>query len=73
MNGCVTASYNNNHAMVIVGFGHDPVTQLDYWKVRNSWGEEWGEDGYIRIQRGVNMCNVESDAYFLAKPVSTAV
>jgi C1A family cysteine protease len=67
--GCVTSADNNNHAMVIVGFGYDATLKMDYWKVRNSWGEGWGEDGYVRIQRGVNMCNVESDAFFLAKPM----
>lgn len=68
-NGCVTSEDNNNHAMVIVGFGYDAGTKLHYWKLRNSWGEDWGEDGYIRIRRGVNMCNIESDAFFLAKSV----
>ena len=66
--GCKTSANNNNHAMVIVGYGHDSKTNLNFWKVRNSWGKGWGEDGYVRIQRGVNMCNVESDAFFIAKP-----
>ena len=69
-NNCVTSDENNNHAMVVVGYGYDATLKLDYWKLRNSWGEEWGEDGYIRIRRGVNMCNVESDAFILAKPVA---
>ncbi|CAF1019982.1 unnamed protein product [Rotaria sordida] len=68
IDGCITSASNNNHAMVIVGYGHDLELGLDYWKLRNSWGAEWGEDGYVRIQRGVNMCNVESDAFFIAKP-----
>jgi hypothetical protein len=68
--GCTTSVDNNNHAMAIVGYGYDSVLKLNYWKVRNSWGDEWGEDGYVRILQGVNMCNVESDAYFVAKPVS---
>ncbi|CAF4923427.1 unnamed protein product, partial [Rotaria sp. Silwood1] len=46
----------------------DPNLGLDYWKLRNSWSSGWGEDGYVRIQRGVNMCNVESDAFLIAKP-----
>ena len=26
-----------NHAVIIVGYGTDPVTNLDYWIVKNSW------------------------------------
>ena len=68
--GCTTDPNNNNHAMAIVGYGHDSKLNLDYWIIRNSWGDGWGEDGYVRIQRGVNMCNVESDAFILARPVT---
>ena len=44
-----------NHAVVIVGYGSD---SLDYWIVRNSWGMNWGLNGYILIRRGVNQCNI---------------
>ena len=37
-----------NHVVAIVGWGHDQVDG-DYWIIRNSWGSDWGEDGYMRI------------------------
>lgn len=40
-----------NHAVLLVGYGHDSSVQKDYWLVRNSWGEWWGEKGFIRVQR----------------------
>lgn len=44
-----------NHALLIVGYGQEVqiggnVTR--YWIARNSWGTGWGENGYIRVQRG---------------------
>jgi hypothetical protein len=33
---------------------------VDYWIVKNSWSEGWGENGYIRLKRGVNMCAITS-------------
>eukprot|EP00933_Yihiella_yeosuensis_P062430 TRINITY_DN65381_c0_g1_i1.p1 TRINITY_DN65381_c0_g1~~TRINITY_DN65381_c0_g1_i1.p1 ORF type:complete len:391 (-),score=88.21 TRINITY_DN65381_c0_g1_i1:71-1243(-) len=40
-----------NHAVVMLGYGHDKDMGLDYWLIRNSWGREWGEKGYIRVLR----------------------
>jgi hypothetical protein len=65
--GCPTELTTTNHAVVIVGYGVDANTGLQYWKVRNSWGVNWGEQGYFLIQRGVNMCGIESGAYYIAK------
>ena len=40
-----------NHAIVIVGYGVSKSTGLKYWKIRNSWGENWGKQGYFKLLR----------------------
>lgn len=37
-----------NHAVSLVGWGRDE-TKGDYWILRNSWGTDWGESGYMKI------------------------
>jgi len=57
------------HAMLIVGYGTDSGGK-DYWKVQNSWGKNWGEEGYGKIARGKNMCAIANLASYpvLDKP-----
>lgn len=49
------------HAVLIVGYGS--MNDHDYWIVRNSWGPDWGENGYFRIVRGKNECGIEKNAW----------
>jgi len=51
-----------NHAVLLVGYGHDADLKEDYWTIKNSWGPGWGEGGFFRIRRGVDECSVESIA-----------
>lgn len=56
-----------DHAVALVGYG---VTDdgIKYWLAKNSWGENWGEKGYIRLRRMVDwpegMCGLAQYAYY---------
>ena len=40
-----------NHAVLIVGCGHDDASDLDYWIVKNSWSTTWGDQGYFKLKK----------------------
>lgn len=48
-----------NHAVTVVGYSAVEA-ETPYWIVRNSWGDSWGEEGYIRIaiQNGDGVCGI---------------
>merc|ERR1711862_650813 len=50
--GIVTdTSDAGNHVVSVVGWGEDKTDGF-YWVIRNSWGEYWGEHGFVRVKSG---------------------
>lgn len=49
-------------AVLLVGYGSEKSIfgTKDYWKIKNSWGPKWGENGYFRILRGQGKCGINT-------------
>jgi len=67
--GVMTSSCGTNldHGVLAVGYG--TLNNLDFWKVKNSWGADWGMDGYILLGRGAQygangQCGIQMDPSF---------
>ena len=54
-----------DHIISVVGWIKEGNSQ--YWVIRNSWGEYWGEMGYVRVVLGENQLGLEADCAW-AKP-----
>ncbi|PIO68319.1 papain family cysteine protease, partial [Teladorsagia circumcincta] len=49
------------HAVKIIGWGEEKTgnKSIPYWIIANSWHNDWGENGYFRMIRGINDCGLE--------------
>lgn len=54
----VSGKFVGGHGVKIIGYG--TLNGVDYWLVANSWGSSFGENGFFKIERGVNMVEIES-------------
>ncbi|KAE9412819.1 hypothetical protein Angca_010233, partial [Angiostrongylus cantonensis] len=50
---------DGSHAVRILGWGEEGG--IPYWLIANSWNTDWGENGYFRIVRGTNECEIEEN------------
>jgi C1A family cysteine protease len=46
----------------VLAVGYDMTASTPFWSVRNSWGTDWGENGYIRLQYGQDTCGCADEA-----------
>lgn len=51
-----------DHCVQVVGY--DTTNEPKYWIVRNSWATSWGEQGYIRVEMGKDLCHIADDATY---------
>jgi len=57
--GCGTSL---DHGVLIVGYGNETDIwgqQITYWTIKNSWGADWGYNGYVYIEQGTGCCGVD--------------
>lgn len=52
------SSTSVNHAMLLIGF------DKDFWILKNWWGELWGEAGFMRMRKGINLCGIANYAAY---------
>lgn len=53
--------------LLAVGYGLDADTGLEYYLMKNNYGTDWGEDGYLKVAingDGPGVCGVQTNSYY---------
>ncbi|XP_077004787.1 procathepsin L [Tamandua tetradactyla] len=61
------SSQDLDHGVLVVGYGFEGTDSDNkkYWLVKNSWGEKWGTEGYIKMARDRNNhCGIATSASY---------
>ncbi|XP_075214943.1 cathepsin B-like cysteine proteinase 4 [Lycorma delicatula] len=58
------------HSVKIFGWGDE--NDVSYWLAANTWGKDWGDNGFFKIRRGTNECGIESQITAGLPKISTA-
>ena len=56
----INRNTTHNHGVSIVGWGYEEELDIQYWIIRNSWGQYWGELGFFRVELGKNLLGIEA-------------
>ena len=65
MSGVITSAEcgtSQNHGVLAVGYGTE--NGQEYYLVKNSWGADWGEHGYVKIgikEGDAGICGIQSN------------
>ena len=53
------------HTVLIIGYGSEQTDfgMTPFWVIQNSWGVGWGINGYAKVIRGKNQCNIADQTY----------
>jgi len=61
---CLNGVDDLDHTVLAAGYGSSE-DGVDYWLVRNSWSEYWGDNGYVKIARRGNICGVATQPTYV--------
>jgi len=61
---CANTLFDSDHCVQLIGYNAGVNSTQPYWIVRNSWGTDWGENGFIYVAIGSNLCGLANQPTF---------